>query len=42
MNDSDDAEYMEHASTWLGFTRMMTYSVIFVILVLLGLAVTLL
>ena len=43
MNDSyDDAEYQDHARTWEGFTRFMTGGVIFVVLVLVGMAVTLL
>ena len=42
MNDSTDAEYRDHASTWLGFTRLMTYSIIVVVLVLIGMAVALL
>lgn len=42
MNHSHDAEYQYHASTWRGFTRLMTTVVIVVMLVLLGMAATLL
>ena len=42
MNDSTDAEYLDHARTWEGFTRFMIYSVIVIVLVLIGMAVTLL
>ena len=40
MDDSLDAEYQDHARMWHDFTRMMTGSVVFVVLVLLGMAVT--
>ena len=42
MNDSTDAEYLDHARTWEGFTRFMTYGVIVVVLVLIGMAMALL
>ena len=41
MNDSHDAEYLEHARTWEGFTKLTTYGVVFVVVVLLGMAATL-
>lgn len=40
MNELHDAEYQDHARMWESFTKLMTGSVIFVILVLLGMAVT--
>ena len=42
MNDLYDAEYQDHARMWHDFTRLMTGGIVFVILTLLGLAVTLL
>ena len=43
MNDSyDDAEYQDHARTWEGFTRFMTGSLAFVVVVLVGMAALLL
>ena len=42
MHHSDDAEYQYRGSTWRGFTRLMTTVVIVVMLVLLGMAATLL
>lgn len=41
MNDNHDAEYLEHARTWEDFTRLMTASVIVVVLILLAMAATL-
>lgn len=41
MNDNHDAEYEVHANTWRDFTRLMTAGVIFCIVVLIGMAVTL-
>ena len=40
MNDSHDAEYLEHARMWHDFTRLMTYGIVVVIIILLGMAVT--
>lgn len=42
MNDSTNAQYLDHVRTWEGFTRFVTYGIIFVICVLLGLAMLLL
>ena len=43
MNDSyDEAEYQDHARTWEGFTRFMTGSLAFVVLILVGMAALLL
>ena len=41
MNDNYDAEYEVHANTWRDFTRLMTAGVIVSIVVLIGMAVTL-
>ena len=38
MNDSHDAEYQDHARMWHDFTRLMTYGIVFVVLILLGMA----
>lgn len=38
MNDSDDEEYETHARTWIGFTLFMKWSVIFVVVILAGMA----
>ena len=38
MNESDDAEYEDHASTWLGFTRFVTISTVIVVVILLAMA----
>ena len=42
MNDSHDAEYLEHAETWRGFTRLVTGGTAIVVVVLIGMAVILL
>ncbi|MFP6730187.1 MAG: hypothetical protein VCD50_08485 [Alphaproteobacteria bacterium] len=41
MNDSYDAEYQDHATMWRNFVRLMSGCTVFAILVLVGLAVTL-
>ena len=42
MNDSHDAEYLEHAETWRGFTRLIIGGIATVVVVLIGMAVVLL
>ena len=41
MNDNHDAEYEVHARTWRDFTRLMTAGVIVCLVVLIGMAATL-
>ena len=42
MSDSHDAEYLEHARTWRGFTRLMIWGTAIVAVVLIGMAAVLL
>ncbi len=42
MSDSHDAEYLEHVTTWQGFTRLIIGGTATVVVVLIGMAVVLL
>ena len=42
MNDSHDAEYLEHARTWQGFTRLIIGGIATIVVVLVGMAFVLL
>ena len=42
MSDSQNAEYMEHAKTWRGFTRFVNVGIALVVIILVGMALSLL
>ena len=42
MSHMDDADYQERVKTWHNFTRLTTWTVVFVVIILVGMALTLL
>ncbi|GEM_PF-5595714 len=42
MSHLDDADYQERVKMWHTFTRLTTWSVVFVVIILVGMALTLL
>lgn len=42
MSERQDADFIEHVKTWHGFTRLIISGIVLVVLVLVGMALTLL
>ncbi len=42
MSGNHDADFQQHVATWNGFTRLVTWGIVIVIAILVGMALTLL